>query len=232
MNQFNDPYEKQFWGNTQKHMVNQYKDRYEMAGMVIGPDEELMIIRHPLDGLQEAFHSEATVESQTGLHIKIDDLRSGVRNLLLSKANGTTNDGNYLEAFEYTAGGDKPTSFARLTAAGVFTDASARDLKENIKDLTEHQIQKILTEARMYRFNYIKEPGVVYVGPMAEEFHRLTGWGYAESVSPKTLAGIALRLVQWVWNKVKGYEERIEALETQLALQQMPSEEEEPSEEE
>ena len=228
MNQRNDPYEQQFWGNTQKHMVNQYKDRFEFGGFVIGPDEELMIIRQPIDILQEAYHEEATVESQTGLHIRIEDLRSGVRNLILSKANGTTNDGNYLEAYELTTAGAKPSSFARLTAGGVFTDASAAILKGNMKDLTEKQIGNILENAQVYRFEYLKEPGVVYVGPEAEEFHTLTGWGDPETVSPKSLAGIALRLVQWVWNKVKGYEDRIAKLEAKIALLEMPTGEETP----
>lgn len=208
------PYSQQAWGNTQKDMLNQYKERFEFGGFVIGPDEELMIIRHPIDGLLPSMQEEATVESQTGLHIRIADLRSGVRNLILSKTNGSTNDGNYLEAYELTAAGGKPASFARLTASGVFTDASARELKDNIRDLTEPQIKKILKGAKMYRFNYLKEPDVVHVGPMADEFYSLTGWGDDTTVAPKTLAGIALRLVQWVWEKVEDFGDRIAKIET------------------
>jgi len=233
VNQRNDPYEQQFWGNTQKHMLQQYKERFEFGGFVIGPDEEFMIIRQPITILEDKYHAEATVASQTGLHIKIDDLRAGVRNLILSKANGTTNNGNFLEAFEYNADGEIPDALinasgafigARLTSGGAFTDQSASTLKTNLKDLTERQIESLIEKAKIYRFEYLKEPGVVYIGPVAEEFHELTGWGDVGSISPKSLAGIALRLVQWVWNKVKGYEDRIAKLETKLALMENPSE--------
>ena len=204
MRDFHDPYSQEVWTQTEKEMLSVIELRWQMGGFVIGPDNELMIIRHPIDEIIEAMQANHGVNAQSGLHIQIADLRSGVRNLILSKAHGTNNDGNYLEAYELDASGDPPAAAmrARLTSSGVFTDLSAAEFKENLRDLTEEQIENILENGKIYLFNYIKEPSVLYAGPTAEEFHELTGLGDIGSVSPKSLAGIALRLVQWVWKKV------------------------------
>ena len=223
----NDPYEMQFWGNTQKHMLQQYKERFEFGGFIIGPDEELMILRQPIGILQEAYHAEATVASQTGLHIKIDDLRDGIVNLKLSKAYDADdgNDGDFIQMLDYGSDGTA-TITGRFDEDGVYRATSLAELKENMKDMTEKQIITALEKLPVYRFNYKRSPGRVHVSPEAAEFKQITGWSDGETLSPMTIAGIALRLVQWVYKKVKGIEQRLEKLEAQNALQQMPSEEE------
>lgn len=212
MNERHDPYAQQFWGNTQKHTVSEYFNRFMVGGFAIGDNEELIIVRHPIDLLQTPFQAEATVESQTGLHIVIKDTRADVVGLKLSKEG---NGSDFVRLF------DDGTQIARITSAGAIMTGSLAELKKNMKDLTEKQIVTILEGVDVYRYQYKKEPGVVYVSPEAAEFHKLTGFGDKTTISPSTLGGLALRLVKWVWDKVKGYEDRIAHLETQLALQNM-----------
>ncbi len=222
----NDPYKEQFWGNTQKHMLQQYKERFEFGGFVIGPDEEFMIIRQPITILEDKYHAEATVASQTGLHIKIDDLRDGIVNLKLSKAYDAddNNDGDFIQFLDYDSSGAAVIT-GRFDEDGVYQATSLAEYKENMKDLTEHQMKTILEKLPVYRFNYKRSPNRVHVSPEATEFKKITGWGNGESLSPMTIAGIALRLVKWVWQKVETFEARLTAIETKLSLQNMPSEE-------
>ena len=220
-----DPYNKQFWGNTQKHSPGTYFDRWMLGGFIIGPDEELMIIRHPIDFIQTDYHDEATVESQTGLNIKIDDLRPGIANLKLSKAHDPANgnNGNFLETIDYGADGTK-TVLGRIDHNGVTLAASLAVFKDNMKDLTDNQILTILEKLPVYRFNYKRSPDQVHVSPEAAEFNSITKWGDGETLSPMTIAGIALRCVKWVWQKVKGFEERLTQIEAKLSISQPESE--------
>ena len=111
MRDFHDPYSKELWTQTEKEMLSVIELRWQVGGFIMGPDGELMIIRHSIDGLlHDMVKSNHGVASQTGLHIKIDDLRDSIHNLILSKVNGA-GDGNYVEFFEFNADGSKPYKF-------------------------------------------------------------------------------------------------------------------------
>ena len=203
------PYRNQFWANTQKHTISAYHDRWLLLGATIGPDDELMIVRHDLSGLMDSVQTGATVASQTGLHINIKDTRDVVALKLTDDGGGA---GDVIQ--EIDAAG---VVGARLTSGGTFTNRSLAEFKSNMKDLTETQIEKILGDAKVYRFEYIKEPGIVYVSPEAAEFYKLTGFGDGTSMAPSTVGAIALRLVQWVYEKVMDIDKRLKAIETRLA---------------
>ena len=222
MNERTDPYRRQTWANTQKHMLHQYKERFEFGGFAIGPDEELAIVRGILEALPDAMQSELTVESQTGLNIIIEDTRA-VTNFKLTKDTGDLVDGaagDFIQMVVVAANGDKNVT-ASIDSTGVYSDSSLAEFKLGMKDLTEKQIEKIIEGVNVYRFTKIGSDKI-RVGPEAAEFHALTNYGDAESIAPGTVAGLALRLVKWVWNKVKGFEERIAALEAQSVLQHPP----------
>ena len=227
MNERHDPYRQQVWANTQKHMVHLYKERFEFMGAVIGPDEEFAIVRMPVDSLPEAMQSEYTVAANTGLNIIIEDERTGVVALKLTNTRGeaTTGDADFLQAINKAG-----TVTAKISKDGTYSNVSLAEFKLNMKDLTEKQIERIIEGVQVYRFTMIGSDQI-RVGPEAAEFHALTNYGDGESIAPGTVAGLALRLVKWVYEKVKGYEERLTALEAQSALQhpQPPTEDGESS---
>ena len=201
------PYRNQFWANTQKHTISAYHDRWLLLGATIGEDDELVIVRHDLSGLMDSVQTGAPVASQTGLHIDIKDTRA-VRALILSSAGSS----DYIQMRDADG-----TEVAKINTSGVLSQVSLARFKDNMKDLTEPQIKKILDKAKVYRFEYIKEPGVVYVSPEAAEFYGLTGFGDGQTIAPSTVGAIALRLVQWVYNKVVDIDKRLTSIETKLA---------------
>ena len=204
------PYRNQFWANTQKHTINAYHDRWLLFGATLGEDDELEIVRHDLSGLMDSVQATATVASQTGLHINIKDSRDGVTGLKLSNAGG--GDGDFVQGFQ--------TGVERfsINEDGVYVTPSLAELKDGMRDLTDKQIEKMLTGVKVYRFTFKNSSGKVRVGPEAAEFHKLTGFGDPETVAPGTVAGLALRLVKWVYEKVVGIEERLTAVENRLAV--------------
>lgn len=206
------PYENLPWMGTQKHMLQQYKMRYEFGGFIIGPNGELAIVRHPLSAFPESFKTQASVASQTGLNIIIKDERDVVGLKITDEGAGA---GDLIQIIDEN--GDVG---AKVTSGGTWTDASLGALKNNIKGLTDKQLRNIVETVRIHRFEYKKEPGVIYLSPEATEFHELTNFGDPTTIAPKTIASLALRLVQWMWGKMKKMEERLAAIETRLALEE------------
>ena len=82
-------FEKIFWANTQKRAPNNEEQRFRLFGAIIGDDDELVIVRHPIDLLSPQYQTEATIASQTGLHIQILDDR-GPQGLKISKARNSS----------------------------------------------------------------------------------------------------------------------------------------------
>ena len=208
------PYRNQFWANTQKHTISAYHDRWLLFGATLGEDDELVIVRHDRSGLMDSVRTGVTTASQVGLHINIKDTRN-VRVLKLSKV--ASNNGDFVRCYDVANDGtETPTGGAGN--GGVWADGSLAELKEDMKDLTEPQIKKILDKLEVYRFNFINDAEKIgYVGPEAQEFHKLTGWGDGRTIAPGTIAGIALRLVKWVYKKVMDMDDRLKTIETRLA---------------
>ena len=209
------PFRELFWANTQKHALNNYEQRFRLMGAVIGDDEELMILRLPVDALGPEYQTEHTAASQTGLHIQIEDTRD-VLPLKLTKP--ADNNAYYIQLASIAADGTVTLLDAGAADSGAWMDSSSAELKEKMKDLTEAQITKLLEDLKIYRFNYINSPETVYVAPTAEDFHGLTGWGFPRAVSPLTVGSVALRLAQYVWKFVKTLDKRLKAVEDKLAV--------------
>ena len=218
---FKQPYEEQFWGNTQKHGPNSVEERYRLLGAVMGPDDELAIIRHPVNLLPASQHADAGVASQTGLNIIIKDTRNVVALKLTDDGGGS---GNLIQ--EINANGNVG---ARLTSGGTWTDRSAREFKENMRRIPDIQIKSYIEKMQLYMFNYLKEPGVKYASPEAGEFYELTNMGDSDTVAPKTVATLALRGVQFLWDKMRDgdtssdgeLQKKVDALEQRLAKMEL-----------
>ena len=208
------PFARQFFGNTQKHSLEDHEDRFLLFGAIIDDDEAVAITRHDLAGLMDSVQQVATVASQTGLVIRILDTRA-VLPLKIAKA--ASNSANFIQLYNVASDGTETVIAGGAVNSGAWTDPSSKELKENFKDLTETQIKNLLEKLKIQRYNYISAPEAVFVGPTAEDFVQMTGFGYEDSISPLTMGSIALRLVQWVWKKVVGMEKRLKAIETKLA---------------
>jgi hypothetical protein len=100
-------------------------------------------------------------------------------------------------------------SGAHVTAGGVWTDASSRDYKENIRDLTLEEAMAALRELRPTRFNYKVDPEEEHVGFIAENVPEILANKDRNGLSPMDIVAVLTKVVQ-------GQEERIARLQAQL----------------
>jgi hypothetical protein len=103
-------------------------------------------------------------------------------------------------------------SGAHVTAGGVWTDASSRDVKENIRDLTLKEAAAALGELRPTRFNYKADREEEHVGFIAEDVPEIVATRDRKGLSPMEIVAVLTRVVQ-------EQEERIARLEARLELQ-------------
>ena len=200
------------WANTQKHAVNAHFDRHLLFGAIIGEDDELLILRHAQSGFHKPLQAGVTVASQTGLHIQSNDTRDGVNLLKLTRGAGAGAG----HVIEYTDA-DAPGIHAYLTNGGTWTDSSLAESKQNMVEIEDNVIEDILSKVKVYHYQYIKEPGINYVSPEAEEFTKLTGTGDGRSMSAKTVGSYALRAVKRLWKRMQGYDTQLDNLKKKVA---------------
>ena len=207
MRDFANPYENHFWANTQKHGVNNYEQRWRLFGATIGDDEELCFIRHDPEALPPNMRAEATVASQTGLHILIKDPRAVV-GLKITKERTEGTAGDFIQLIDPSGsvvGGASPS--------GAWANPSARELKDKMKRMPDRDIESMVEKIDVYRYEYLAEPGVKYISPEAGEFHAATKLGNSRTIAPSSLASIALRAVQTLFTKLKDLDKRLAKLE-------------------
>lgn len=89
-------------------------------------------------------------------------------------------------------------SGAYVSAGGVWTNASDRNVKENFLPVTASDILERIGQVPILEWNYKGEdPGVRHIGPVAQDFYSIFGLG-ASSTSISTIdpSGIALAGIQ------------------------------------
>ena len=106
---------------------------------------------------------------------------------------------------------------AKLTKGGMWMDVSSK-LKKDISMRVNHDrtLEKVI-KLPIYNWSYKTEPGVIHIGPTAEDFHDLFGCGNDNvSLSPSDLAGSAISAVQALhWQNME-LKSEIEELKSQL----------------
>lgn len=104
-------------------------------------------------------------------------------------------------------------SGAHVTTAGVWTDASSRDYKENIRALTSDEAKLALSELTPSKFNYKIDKDDEYVGFIAEDVPDLVATKDRKGLSPMDIVAVLTKVVQ-------EQQKRIEALEAALNQEQ------------
>jgi hypothetical protein len=86
---------------------------------------------------------------------------------------------------------------AYLTNGGVWTNASDRNLKEQFEAVDGRALLDTLARLPVMRWSYKKEPGVRHIGPTAQDFQAVFGFGGDDkTITTLDPAGIALRAIQ------------------------------------
>jgi hypothetical protein len=102
---------------------------------------------------------------------------------------------------------------ATCTAGGVWTDASSRDLKSNISDLTEPEALKALAELTPVRFQFKTGAQEEHLGFIAEDVPALVASGDRKGLSPMDFVAVLTKVVQKQQQTIQELQERIAALE-------------------
>jgi hypothetical protein len=106
-------------------------------------------------------------------------------------------------------------SGAALTVGGVWTNASDRNVKENIEPISARVMLAKVAALPLSTWNYIAEGRAVrHVGPMAQDFSRIFKLGNDDkSIGTVDSAGVALAAIQGLHQMVKAKDAKISALE-------------------
>ncbi len=101
---------------------------------------------------------------------------------------------------------------AKCTVGGVWTNASSRDLKENIEALPLERAREALSELKPVTYHYKAEPEEQQVGFIAEEVPQLVATNTRKELSPMDVVAVLTKVVQ-------DQQTQLEAQATQLKEQ-------------
>ena len=102
-------------------------------------------------------------------------------------------------------------SGAHVTTGGVWTNASSREYKENIRDLTIEEAVTALRELQPRRFNYKVDKEEEYVGFIAEDVPELLASKDRKGLSPMDIVAVLTKVVQEQQKKIEALEARLNA---------------------
>ena len=102
-------------------------------------------------------------------------------------------------------------SGAHVTAGGVWTNASSREYKENIRDLTVEEAMTALRELQPTRFNYKVDKQEECVGFIAEDVPELLANKDRNGLSPMDIVAVLTKVVQEQQKKIEALEARLNA---------------------
>ncbi len=109
-------------------------------------------------------------------------------------------------------------SGAHVTAAGVWTDASSRELKENIRDLSVNEAMATLVDLRPSRFNYKVDKDDEYVGFIAEDVPELVATKDRKGLAPMDLTAVLTKVVQEQQKMLQEQKETIDAMKQEMEI--------------
>jgi hypothetical protein len=114
------------------------------------------------------------------------------------------------------------SSGAYCTAAGKWVDASSREYKENIKELTVKEAMDALEGLNPVKYNYKKEKGKEYVGFIAEDVPDLVASTDRKGLSAIDVVGVLTKVVQEQQRQAEEHQKRDE--EQQRTIEELRKE--------
>lgn len=142
-----------------------------------------------------------------------DDLQFRINGSSLKEAMRITNSGNVGIGTTSPGYPLEMASGAHVTTGGVWTDASSRDYKENIRDLTYDEARLALSSLNPSKFNYKLDKEDEYLGFIAEDVPDLVATKDRKGLSPMDIVAVLTKVLQ-------KQQEEIETLKNLLATKQ------------
>lgn len=107
-------------------------------------------------------------------------------------------------------------SGAHVTAGGVWTNASSREYKENIKDLTKEEAFLALNKLDAVTFNYKAAKEENHVGFIAEDVPDLLATKDRRGLSSMDIVAVLTKVVQEQQKTISELNEKVKRLEQQI----------------
>jgi hypothetical protein len=108
---------------------------------------------------------------------------------------------------------------ATCTAGGVWTNASSRELKEEIEGLSAEEAQGALAGLSPVKYNYKADKAERHVGFIAEDVPELVASKDRKTVSPMDVVGVLTKVVQEQQKTILGLKEKVAKLERRGMLE-------------
>ena len=105
---------------------------------------------------------------------------------------------------------------ALLTRSGVWQDASSKEYKQNISELTFDEASNTLAGLRPVRFNYTVEPDEEYIGFIAEEVPDLVASENRKTLSAMDIVAVLTKVVQNQQQMLENQQNQINALRQEI----------------
>jgi hypothetical protein len=102
---------------------------------------------------------------------------------------------------------------ASLTAGGVWQNASSRELKRDITDLSEKDAMTALQGLNPVTFRYKAEPGEQYVGFVAEDVPELVAAGDHKHMNAMDVVAVLTKVVQEQQKTIEALSAKVDQLE-------------------
>jgi hypothetical protein len=102
-------------------------------------------------------------------------------------------------------------SGAHVTIGGVWTDASSREYKENIANLTQEEAISALDKLNPVKFNYKVQKDEEYIGFIAEDVPDLVATGDRKSLGSMDIIAVLTKVVQQQQKQIADLEARLNA---------------------
>lgn len=94
-----------------------------------------------------------------------------------------------------------------LQINGTLIELSSRERKTNIEIPSYDQVLAKLAQMDVPHWSYDNSPGIQHIGPMAEDFFSLFGYGQNDrTISPRDIAGVALAAAKALMQRVDDLE--------------------------
>ena len=101
--------------------------------------------------------------------------------------------------------------------ATAFLPTSDRNAKENIAPIDQQAVLEKVAALPLAQWNFKTEPGVVHLGPMAQDFHAAFGLGPNDTTIPTVDAdGVSLAAIQALYRLVEEQRAELDAQRTRI----------------
>jgi hypothetical protein len=107
-------------------------------------------------------------------------------------------------------------SGARCTTGGVWQDASSREYKQNIRNLSIEEAVSAVSRLNPVKFNYKTDVEERHVGFIAEDVPALVASKDRRGLSPMDIVAVLTRVVQEQQEKIHILSEKLDAVEKQI----------------